>query len=154
SQRIVKGRVSVFFSAGQTEGVEKTLAFSGRVENEAIHRRCDCRTSLACANCIGWGSASVKVGYTVFLGCKALVEDRPTPAANFCSGIVHGLGGVGQYLTPPEWQSCVPPTSDTAQLARVVINYIEARPQRMHEDFRRLTLEAFHKAWPCKSSVD
>jgi Rap1a immunity proteins len=93
---------------------------------------------------------------SVFLGCKAFVEDRTPNAqlnagANFCSGVVHGLASVGKYLSPPEWQSCVPAASDARQLARVVISYIEARPQRMHEDFRRLTLEAFHSAWPCKS---
>ena len=89
----------------------------------------------------------------VFLGCKDFLEGRVTPRsalANFCSGVVDGLAGIGQYLTPPEWQSCAPPTSDARQLARVVVNYIEARPQRMHEDFRTLTLEAFHNAWPCK----
>jgi hypothetical protein len=91
-----------------------------------------------------------------FLGCKAFVEGRTVNAkliadGNFCSGVVHGLASVGEYLSPPEWQSCVPAASDARQLARVVVNYIEAHPQRMHEDFRRLTLEAFHYAWPCKS---
>src|SRR5205809_456229 len=89
---------------------------------------------------------------SVFLGCKAFVEGRSASTqllmagGNFCSGVVHGLASVGQYLTPPEWQSCVPAASDARQLARVVISYIEARPQRMHEDFRVLTLEAFHYA--------
>jgi Rap1a immunity proteins len=90
----------------------------------------------------------------VFLGCKAFVENQATNAqllnaAGFCAGVVHALGYVGKNL-PAEYQSCAPPTSDARQLARVVINYIEARPQRMHEDFRMLTLEAFHQAWPCK----
>src|SRR5262249_32402699 len=93
---------------------------------------------------------------SVFSGCKAFVEGRTTSSklhaeGNFCSGAVHALAGVGKYLSPPEWQSCVPANSTAGQLARVVINYIEARPQRMHEDFRLLTLEAFHYAWPCKS---
>jgi hypothetical protein len=90
-----------------------------------------------------------------FLGCKAFVEDLAkkaelVSAANFCSGVVHGLAYVGKIL-PAELIFCAPPTSDARQLARVVINYIEAHPQRMHEDFRMLTLEAFHQAWPCKS---
>ena len=94
---------------------------------------------------------------SVFLGCKAFVDGRVTNAqlnadANFCSGVVHALAGIGQYLSSPEWRSCAPATSSAQQLARVVVNYIEARPERMHEDFRRLTLEAFHYAWPCKSS--
>ena len=68
----------------------------------------------------------------------------------FCAGVVHGLGYVGKIL-PPEYEFCVPPTADALQGARVVVNYIEARPQRMHEHFRQLTLEALHDAWPCKS---
>jgi len=91
----------------------------------------------------------------VFLGCKSFAETQRAnlqllQLGNFCSGVVHGLAYVGKIL-PPEIQSCAPPTSDARQLARVVVKYIEARPQRMHEDFRHLTLEAFHYAWPCKS---
>jgi hypothetical protein len=92
---------------------------------------------------------------SVFLGCKAFAEGRVANArlnsiGNFCAGVAHGLASVGPIL-PPEWQFCAPPTSDTQQLLRVVVSYIEARPQRMHEDFRVLTVEAFHYAWPCKS---
>jgi Rap1a immunity proteins len=32
----------------------------------------------------------------------------------------------------------------------VVIKYIEARPERMHEQFGKLALEALTAAWPCK----
>jgi Rap1a immunity proteins len=31
----------------------------------------------------------------------------------------------------------------------VVIKYIEARPERMHEPFADLALEALKAAWPC-----
>src|SRR5262245_51606813 len=93
---------------------------------------------------------------SVLPGCKTFAGDAATSwkmvaAANFCAGIVYGLAGSGEYLTPPEWQSCAPPTSTARQLAKVVIRYIEERPQRMHEDFRILTKEAFHNAWPGKS---
>ena len=106
---------------------------------------------------IGSATAQSNVQGTslAFLGCKAFVEDQAknaelVSAANFCSGVVHGLAYVGKIL-PAELIFCTPPTSDARQLARVVINYIEAHPQRMNEDFRTLTLEAFHNAWPCKS---
>src|SRR5262245_21158939 len=92
----------------------------------------------------------------IFRGCKALVEDRATNTqmyglGNMCAGIVLGLASVGQHLSPAEWQSCAPATSDVRQLAGVFVSYIEKHPDRMHEDFRRLTLQAFHDAWPCKS---
>ena len=92
----------------------------------------------------------------IFRGCKAIVEGQTRDAqlyalGNFCGGIVVGLASVGQQLSLPEWQSCAPATSEARQLAQVVVNYIETHPERMREDFRRLTLEAFHDAWPCKS---
>jgi hypothetical protein len=62
---------------------------------------------LLCVNGIGSATAqSVQEDTSanpVFLGCKALVEDRaPTSQlvniANFCSGVVHALGYVGKIL--------------------------------------------------------
>jgi Rap1a immunity proteins len=37
-----------------------------------------------------------------------------------------------------------------AEGVRVVIKYIEARPERMQEPFGKLALEALEEAWPCK----
>jgi hypothetical protein len=89
-----------------------------------------------------------------FQGCKAFVEGHTTNAqlyglGNFCSGIVIGLASVGQDLSRPEWQSCAPKTSNAQQLVGVVLAFIEAHRERMGEDFKRLTLEALHDAWPC-----
>jgi hypothetical protein len=36
------------------------------------------------------------------------------------------------------------------QLVRVVVAYIDARPERMHESFAVVALEALQAAWPCK----
>jgi hypothetical protein len=36
------------------------------------------------------------------------------------------------------------------QFASVVVPYIEARPQGMHEAFMLLALEALRDAWPCR----
>jgi uncharacterized protein (DUF433 family) len=38
----------------------------------------------------------------------------------------------------------------TDQAVAVVVKYIEARPERMHEQFGDLTFEALTAAWPCK----
>jgi hypothetical protein len=58
-----------------------------------------------------------------------------------CVGLVHGLA----YMSG----SCFPKGVTRGQTIRVVIAYIERHPQRMHEDFRELALEALHEAWPC-----
>ena len=88
-----------------------------------------------------------------FSGCKAFADGQSRTSeiyalGSFCSGVVHGLAGVSKLL-PPEWQSCVPANSTAQQLAQVVVRYVEARPQRMHEDLRLLALDAFRDAWPC-----
>ncbi len=91
----------------------------------------------------------------MFFGCKAFAEGQMADQqlyglGNFCSGVVHGLAYLSNNL-PPDSRSCIPATSTARQLARVVVKYIEAHPERMHEDFKQLAVEAFHYAWPCSS---
>jgi hypothetical protein len=45
---------------------------------------------------------------------------------------------------------CRPREIALGQLVRVVLKYIDIRPERMHEDFRVLAIEAMKTAWPCK----
>ena len=44
---------------------------------------------------------------------------------------------------------CSPPGLWSAEGIRVVIRYIDARPDRMNEPFTPLVLEALQVAWPC-----
>jgi ammonia channel protein AmtB len=60
-----------------------------------------------------------------------------------CAGIVAGLNNVG----PGE---CPPAGVTPQQAVAVVVQYIDARPARMHERFAVLALEAMQLAWPCK----
>jgi Ssp1 endopeptidase immunity protein Rap1a len=53
-------------------------------------------------------------------------------------------------MFPPHLRSCPPKEVTIGQSVRVVLAYIERRPQRMHENFRGLTVEAIHEAWPCR----
>jgi Rap1a immunity proteins len=91
-----------------------------------------------------------------FRGCKALAEGGTADAqlqgaGMFCAGFAFGLASVAQYLSPPGLRSCAPATFTASQLASIIVKYAEAHPERMHEDFRQLTLEAFHDAWPCNN---
>jgi cytochrome c5 len=60
--------------------------------------------------------------------------------AGHCGGVVYGL----MYAT------CHPSGVTAAQAINVVLAYIGRHPQRMHEDFRTLAIEAMHEAWPCR----
>jgi hypothetical protein len=68
--------------------------------------------------------------------------------ATECSAVVRSLRFTSHYL-PLRIASCPPTQVTNGQMIRVVIAYIDARPRRMHEDFRDLVLEALHQAWPC-----
>jgi hypothetical protein len=66
-----------------------------------------------------------------------------------CVGVIRSLMRASGYLTP-HLRSCLPSGVTSGQMVRVVLAYIERRPQRMHEDFVFLAIEAAHEAWPCK----
>src|SRR5215469_4304261 len=84
-------------------------------------------------------------------GCKAFIaDDAPRDIyvlfeAGRCIGLMQGLGYASRLVGV-----CPPAEVTFAQKARVAVTYIEARPERMHEDFRVLAVEAMQKAWPCK----
>jgi hypothetical protein len=48
-------------------------------------------------------------------------------------------------------KSCAPDNATNNQLMRVVLAYIEVRPQRMNEEFMKLAVEALRSAWPCSN---
>ena len=83
-------------------------------------------------------------------GCKGLLDDRMTSGVSVyqqgrCGGyvasLVYGVGGQ---------EFCSPEGVSISQAVAVVIKYIEARPERMHESFGVLALEALIATWPCK----
>ena len=85
-------------------------------------------------------------------GCKAfLVRDKSEVplteifasmrCAGFVDGLVYGVGGK---------DFCRPNGATIGQALAVVVKYIEARPERMHEPFGLLAIEALKAAWPCK----
>src|SRR6266446_8279072 len=87
----------------------------------------------------------------VLRACTAFIaDDAPRDidalfGAGRCIGLMQGLGYASQLFGV-----CPPAEVTLAQRARVAVKYIEARPERMFEDFRVLAVEAMQKAWPCK----
>ena len=80
-------------------------------------------------------------------GCKGFLEITSSDATRqwLCAGFVSGLafGIAGKDFCPPKRVTA-------GQSVAVVVKYIEARPQRMHEHFGKLAIEALTAAWPCK----
>ena len=90
--------------------------------------------------------------------CKAIPEHPDGFGQGLCLGVIDGLAAMavsffrpGQPRTATD-ELCVeiPNGVENGQIVRVVVRYIEARPNRMHEQFSALALEAIFDAWPCK----
>jgi hypothetical protein len=80
--------------------------------------------------------------------CRLMLGSGGIPPNNishvaFCNGMVVGLSYAAEGL-------CAPDGVTHGQLMRVVVQYIDQRPQRMHESFLMLAHEALRAAWPCR----
>jgi Rap1a immunity proteins len=83
----------------------------------------------------------------VIPGCRNYVSENPRSGDIFRTGLCWGLISDLTYVTD---DTCLPPAATQRQAVSVVVQYIDARPARMHEDFRKLALEAMKTAWPCQ----
>jgi hypothetical protein len=111
---------------------------------------------LLCA----WSSAgyaqndSTSNGNTLLPACKNFISVAGGGVIDAfkqgeCTGVVRVLLRVGEALAP-KFQSCHPQEATLGQAVRVVIQFLETRPERLHEDFIPLAAEAMSIAWPCK----
>ena len=81
-------------------------------------------------------------------GCRAFITDsmRNLLEQGVCAGIIQAMF----YFGRTRLDVCFPDGVKLAQAVRVVIRYIDQRPERMHERFEALALEALQQAWPCR----
>jgi hypothetical protein len=80
-------------------------------------------------------------------GCRGILLDHVPPKLYFdtpyCAGVIDGLGWADSGICPPAGAT-------SGQAVRVVVKYIDDRPERLHEKFYTLALEALRAAFPCK----
>ena len=80
--------------------------------------------------------------------CEDAIQPRSTePGALTCTAIISAL-----RWASPRFSVCSPQGVDTGQAVRVVVAYLRRHPERLHEDFYQLTVDAMHEAWPCKGT--
>jgi hypothetical protein len=84
----------------------------------------------------------------VMPGCRAFLArgERDQLMQGLCVGRTDGVCDTAVVLG----RVCSPPQVTAGQAIGVVVQFIEARPVRMHEPFTKLALEALIAAWPCK----
>lgn len=91
----------------------------------------------------------------VMKGCRAFVAktDSDVFLGGICVGTISTLATTINTLekTAKGFTGiCLPKAVTIGQEVRVVVAYIDARPNRLHEDFADLALEALRNALPCK----
>lgn len=79
-------------------------------------------------------------------GCKDFLAGKIDFLSGRCVGaveVIDDLGSGTKLFCPPE-------ATNNLERVRVIVAYIEARPERMKDGFGLLANEAMAKAWPCK----
>lgn len=79
-------------------------------------------------------------------GCKEFVTGRSSFFAGRCVGAIEVLDAVNA----DNKTYCPPEGTHNHERARVVVDFIDAHPERRKEDFRQIAGEAMAKAWPCE----
>ena len=80
-------------------------------------------------------------------GCKDFLAGK----SNFFGGRCVGVIEVLDALSSDTKRFCAPENATNLQRVQVVVDYIEAQPDRKNADFRLVANEAMAKAWPCKN---
>lgn len=102
-------------------------------------------------------SANPFSGTMIEPGCKAVVDGTRPPdlvaavSYGLCEGTVSTVLLLATSLKDPARISR-PNDATVAQAICVVLAYLDKNPQRLHELFSVLTVDALRAAWPCANS--
>ena len=113
---------------------------------------------LAAPAWAGWDEAKAEeLGYRPFIdsGNELLMycESEDVLEEKLCSFYIAGVyeGNVFTSITDAqEMPHCVPKGVRTSQLARVVVKFLNQRPERLHDIAAGLVIEAIGDAFPCE----
>jgi hypothetical protein len=99
------------------------------------------------------GAADDQSANFIMPGCRAAMANNPPSQAGlaFQAGLCMGLVIGARFMLYRRTDFCadVPNSVTNGQLLRVVVRYIETRPQDMHQPFMGLAVVALMDAWPC-----
>jgi Ssp1 endopeptidase immunity protein Rap1a len=90
-------------------------------------------------------------------GCEAVINRTRPPdlvaaaSLGHCEGTVSTVLLLASSLKEPA-SICRPKDATIAQAIRVVLAYLNKNPQRLHDLFSVLTVDALREAWPCSSA--
>ncbi len=96
----------------------------------------------------GQPAAGLVATGSILMGCRALVENAPTGdmmQIGACAGGVSAALDISRSLR----RVCPPAGRGVIEAARVVIEFVDERPERKSDQFGPLVLTALGDRWPC-----
>jgi hypothetical protein len=69
-----------------------------------------------------------------------------------CAGTIAGISFLAEYVVTKKgsYGICTPDGVTHAQSVSVAVRYLNSHPERLHQQFSQLVLDAVRDAWPCK----
>jgi hypothetical protein len=97
---------------------------------------------------LAWAEPSNASANQVMQGCREFIDrtDRNLFLQGQCGGIVATIF----YFGRTHFGICRPAGVNFGQALKLVVGYVDERPERMQEDFENIALEALQRAWPCR----
>jgi hypothetical protein len=93
-------------------------------------------------------AADIVATAPLLMGCRAFVENDPNGdpmQMGACAGAVRATIDISRTLR----RACPPVNDVVVEAARVVIMFVDERPERKREEFGPLALTAIGYKWPC-----
>ena len=100
-------------------------------------------------------------GEDLFIACNEAIKhiDATGDADHFqsgrCWGYIAGAADMHELMDHGEeaHHSCKPENKDIAELARVVLKYLKANPDKLNIPAGILVFDAFHEYFPCGTNI-
>jgi len=71
-------------------------------------------------------------------------------ASAICMAFIKGIADVSNFPDTPLYRRiCIPSGAVGGQGVRIVFNWLEDHPERLHEPDGHLIIEALREGWPC-----
>ena len=102
------------------------------------------------------GPALAQSGEELLPACRKAAHgdidlDEPVFDLGVCTGIVSATLGFGRSsLVDQRYRVCPPEGATTVKALWIVVDFLERRPDLLHQDLRVSALAALTTAWPCK----
>lgn len=117
---------------------------------------------LICVFLYGSPTTSLASGNDLLRYCSGIVQAMDSGQAGdkfehgYCLGLMQGITNTARIYGIAygfERSLCLPKDGiENGQAARIVVNYLKAHPELLHEDESVLTFKALSASFPCPSS--